>query len=94
MADTEKDEERMSKRHSRISGKIRVKVRNTLMIDKKNVNSMGRRKSKTKQKEKRLKVLNIMRRLPNMWIKVTSFRSWTKRCEVVFMKSQVHTKRC
>lgn len=90
-----KDEERMSKRHSRISGKIRVKVRNTLMIDKKNVNSMGRRKSKTRQKEKRLKVLNIIRRLPNMQIKVTSFRSWMKRrCEVVFMKSQVYTERC
>lgn len=80
--------ERMSKRNTRIGGKIRVISRNTLMIYKKNVNSMGRRKSKTKQKEKRIKVHNIMRRLPNMRIKVTSFRSWIKRrCEVVFMKS-------
>lgn len=64
------------------------------MIDKKNVNSMGRQKSKTRQKEKRIKVYNVMRRLSNMRIKVTSFRTWMKRiCEVVFMKSQVYTER-
>lgn len=65
------------------------------MIDEKNVNSMGRRESKTRQKEKRIKVHNIMRRLPNMRIKVTSFRSWMKRrCEVMFMKLKVYTNRC